>query len=188
MSIYHYTKGYSVEGILKEGFIALEGSRGRILQKPKTAFVWFTEKKTYPLCAMPLIPQLPYTVMINHLRYVPPTINWNELSEVIGGVYRFEFSKQDVRVEKWVKSTYRAKNVATRHIQWLEMTANRVADYANKFWIAHKAMKLTNCKLQNFVDGQWIDLLQFDEEGFVEALSTKSLDDVIAMCQERLCA
>lgn len=188
MNIYHYTKGYSVEGILKEGFIALEGVRGRILVKPKTSFVWFSEKQNYPICALPFIPKLPYTLMHNHYGVARPTINWKELSEVIGGVYRFEFSKNDERVQKWSKSSYRAKNCMNRHIQMLEMTANRAEDYANKFWIAEEPMQLTNCKLQMFVDGKWIDLLKFDKEGSVENLSIRTLDDVIEMCQDRLCA
>lgn len=188
MSIYHYTKGYAVEGILKEGFIALEGTRCNPTVKPATSFVWFSEKQNYPICALPYIEQLPYTHMVKHLGIACPTINWKQLSEVIGGIFRFEFSKRDMRVEKWAKCTYRTKNIGNRKIQMLEITANIVADYANKFWISNKKMTLTNCKLQQYVDGVWLDLLKFDAEGFVEELTSKSLDDVIAMCQERLCA
>ena len=188
MTIYHYTKGYAVENILKEGFIAREGERGRVLVKPATSFVWFTEKNKYPICALPYIPALPYTNMANHFGIARPSINWKELSEVIGGIFRFEFSKQDSRVEKWSKSSYRAKNCANHTIQMLELSANRAEDYANKFWISHKAMEIKNCKLQMFVDNEWIDLLKFNEEGFVEQLANYTLDDVIAICKQRLCA
>ena len=187
-SIYHYTKGYAVEGILKEGFIGLEGTRGRIACKPATSFVWFTEKDSYPICALPFIPQLPYTNILNHLGQARPSINWKELGEVIGGVYRFEFSGRDERVEKWTKSSFRLKNSFDIRIQNLELTANKFEDYANKFWISHFAISLTNCKLQKYVDGIWIDLLKFDELGYVEELSNYTIDDVISMCQERLCA
>lgn len=188
MSIYHYTKGYSVEGILNDGYIALEGTRGNVLMKPATSFVWFSEKNDYPICALPMIAELPYTHMQNHLGIARPTINWNELSEIIGGIFRFEFSKQDARVQKWSKSSFRAKNCANRQIQMLEMTANRAEDYANKFWFSHEAMQLINCKLQILIEGAWIDLLKFNEEGCIEKLANYSLDDVIDICKQRLCA
>ena len=188
MSIYHYTKGYSVEGILKDGYINLEGTSGRSLVKPKKAFVWFTEKQSYPISALPMVAQLPYTHMQNYFGIACPTINWIELSKVIGGVFRFEFSKKDSRVEKWSKCAFRAKSGATRYYQMLEKTANLVGDYANKFWIAHEAMQLKNCTLQIFVSGEWINLLRFNNEGFVEQLSNYTLDDVIEICKDRLCA
>ena len=186
--IFHYTKGYAVEGILKEGFIGIEGTRGRVACKPATSFVWFTEKESYPICALPLIPKLPYTNMLSHLGIVRPSINWKELGEVIGGVYRFEFSGRDKRVEKWTKSSFRIKNISNPIIQMLEFTANKFEDNANKFWISHIAMSLTNCKLQKYIDGIWVDLLKFDELGYIEKMSNCTLDDVISMCQERLVA
>jgi hypothetical protein len=187
-SIYHYTKGYSVEGILRDGFIKIEGNSGRAFCRPSTSFVWFTQKGSYPICALPFIPQLKYTQMDNHFGVVRPSINWKELGEVIGGVFRFEFSGRDDRVEKWTKSSFRSKNISNKKIQQLEMTANRAEDYASNFWIAHKEMALIKCKLQKYIDGIWIDLLKFDEFGFVEELTNYTLDDVISMCQERLCA
>lgn len=186
--IYHYTKGYAVESILQEGFIALEGTRGNIMMKPATSFVWFTSKRTYPLTALPYVPMLPYTNLSNHLADPKPKINWDELSRVAGGLFRFEFSASDERVQQWKFSKFRTNNICNSKIKMLELIANKCGDDASSFFISANAMLLQNCKLQMLFSGGWVDLLNFSSDGTIEQLSSYTLDDVIDHCRDRLCA
>jgi hypothetical protein len=187
-SVYHYTKGYSVEGILKEGFIALEGTRGKIAMKPITSFVWLTEGESYPITALPYVHQLPYTWQLNHMENNKPQIKWDELSSVIGGIYRFKFNGIDHRLEKWKDCLFRKNNISIERIKYLELSANEMGDSINKFWISSKNLELKNCYLQRYDEGNWIDLLAFDCNGFISSPSNFTLDGIIESCQIRLCA
>lgn len=188
MKVYHYTKGYAVESILNEGIIELEGTRGKIAYKPLTSFVWLTCKNTYPRTALPYVNQLPYTLLGNHLGSNKPNIRWDELSEIIGGIFRFEFLEDDDRIQRWKYSDFRMNNIQDERYRMLERTANKCGDDINSFYFSTVAMELKSCKLQKYINGDWIDLLVFDGNGQVACESKTTLDNVITMCKQRKCA
>jgi hypothetical protein len=182
MNVYHYTKGYAVKSILEEGFIAREGERGFILTKPVTSYVWLTSSNIYPRTALPGVPALPYTMLYNHLGSFKPSINWVELSEVIGGVYRFSFSCNDTRIKKWKFSEERKSLQHKKHISYLETIARKAGDDVNSFYISTSRIELINCKLQKFENNCWVDVLDFDEFGNAANSSNFTVEDVTKLC------
>ena len=106
-SIYHYTKGIHICKIIASGKIIIENSTAlisdeRILKfMQRKNFVWLTESLTYPITALPLIPEMPATNMQNHFGSIKPIVDWDKLAKYIGGIYRFRFNASDERFDKW---------------------------------------------------------------------------------------
>jgi hypothetical protein len=182
MNVYHYTKGYNLQGILKDGFIAKEGTRGRILVKPITSFVWLTSSNVYPRTALPGVPALPYTLLLNHLGSVKPCINWKELSEIIGGIYRISFDGNDPRIKKWKFSNERKSLLSDDRIKMLEAIARKAGDDVDSFYISNSELELADCKVQRFENGIWIDVLQFNFSGEAVNDSSFTVEKMVQAC------
>lgn len=182
MSIYHYTTGYAVKAILQERFIALEGTRGKFLVKPATSYVWFTTSNIFPRTALPGVSGLPYSLLQNHLGPNKPIINWEELSDVVGGVYRFAFDNSDHRLKKWKFCSERKALIHEQRIIQNEKIARKVGDDLDSFYISESQVKLTNCKIQRFENRSWIDVLELNADGEILDASNFTIEEVLLSC------
>jgi len=160
MKIYHYTKGFALNSIFEDGFIATESKRGlNNAVRNVTDNVWLTEKTSYPKTALPYIRGLEETNLRMHLSMANVHVDLNKIGEYMGGAYRFVFITEDTRFKKWFFCEERKKMIKNTHWAFMENVANRVGDEARKFWISDKDVMLENFTLQVFDNGIWVDRL-----------------------------
>ena len=170
-SIYHYTKGIHISKIFESGHIALENSTVNIRNQKiadlmkRQNFVWLTESEVYPKTAMPYIPSIPSSFLMNHFDAVKPKIDFEKIAKAVGGLYRFKFAASDERFIRWLNSNYRKLNHKNNIIKYLEESATLVGDDINKFWISENKVDLINCDLEIFIDGKWSSVCFFDMNG-----------------------
>jgi hypothetical protein len=178
-AIYHYTKGVHIAKIIRSGFLARERECGNGYGSQITNFVWFTEKETYPKTALPNIPEMPETNLLQHFSDVKPIIDWMKLSTHIGGIYRFKFKPTEDRFVKWFDCDYRNSNFKNVRIKMLDSTANMVGDNIKKFWISKNSVSLKNCELEQLINGVWTSVLKFDSCGEVFHTSSYSMEQIV---------
>jgi hypothetical protein len=160
MKIYHYTKGFVLNSIFEDGFIATECKRGlNNAVRNVTDNVWLTEKTSYPKTALPYIRGMEETNLRMHLSMPNVYVDLNKIGEYMGGAYRFVFNTEDTRFKKWFFCDERKKMIKNEHWALMENVANRVGDETRKFWISDKDVMLENFTLQVFDNGIWIDKL-----------------------------
>ena len=181
-SIYHYTKGIHICKIIASGKIIIENSTAlisdeRILKfMQRKNFVWLTESLTYPITALPLIPEMPATNMQNHFGSIKPIVDWDKLAKYIGGIYRFRFNASDERFDKWTLCEYRKNNLKNLVINALEESSTLVGDNIHKFWVSSDHIQLRNCDLEMLVDGSWSSLFYFDSNGSIHQICGYEID------------
>jgi hypothetical protein len=128
-------------------------------------FVWFTESEVYPKTAMPFISSIPSSYLMSHNEAIKPEVDFENIAKAVGGLFRFKFNASDERIIKWINSNYRKINRNNFIIQALEESANLVGDGVNNFWISENKVKLINCDLEIFIDGNWKSVCFFDING-----------------------
>jgi hypothetical protein len=169
MKLYHYTKGISFAQILHDGHIETGRNSGitRITRIQKlTNFVWLTEKASFPITALPLLPGIPGTNL--HLQLLSGgtlDVDYESIGKIFGGLFRIRFDSQDKRFLKWRGSNER--NAMLRNPEWvvMEKIANRVRDNISKYWIAPQKVDLVNCTVEIYMQGAWVEFISADKNG-----------------------
>jgi hypothetical protein len=158
MKIYHYTKGYCLNSIFTDGFIATESKRSISGGKSETNYVWLTEKTNYPKTALPSISSAPETDLGVHLSQKSVHIDLDKVGNYVGSFFRFGFESTDSRFRKWWHSEERA-SIKSNHL-WLKMesVANKVGDDVRSFWISPNDVALEEFSLEVYAGG-WITLI-----------------------------
>ena len=159
MKLYHYTKGNRLNSIFTDGVIITEGKGELYATRPFTDYVWLTEKGRYPKTALPCIGFMPETNLMAHVGRNAPYIDYDKLSIVTGGIFRFGFDSSDTRFKKWWFSAERKQiqhNIYWRH---MESVANKVGDDVRSFWIALDDVALESCSLDTLENGTWKSIL-----------------------------
>ena len=162
--IYHYTKGYCLKSIFDDGFIATERKRGINKTPHLTDFVWLTTGVRFPKTALPLIPSIPSTSLSLHLFTKSLTMDYEAISQVCAGLYRFGFSENDPRFKRWFRSEERQSMLGNEKWESMERIANKVGDDVRSFWISLSDIPLTKYTLEHLVNGQWNKLIDVTAE------------------------
>lgn len=147
-----------MNSIFSDGFIATERKRGITNSKKVTDFVWLTEKTQFPKTALPQIPGMPETNLMNHL-YASIYVNLDKVRMATGGIFRFGFESTDMRLEKWRFSDERKKLKTNLLWRTMEKVADKVGDDVRSFWISSNDLDLKNFSLEKFENGVWVNLL-----------------------------
>ena len=158
MKIYHYTKGYCLNSIFTDGFIATETKRSISGGHRETDYVWFTEKTNYPKTALPSISGVPESDLGVHLSHKSVHVDLDKVGNHIGSFFRFGFESTDIRFKKWWHSTERAAKKSSQFWLKMESVANKVGDDVRSFWISPNDVALENFSLEIFAGG-WIKLI-----------------------------
>ena len=158
MKIYHYTKGYCLNSIFTDGFIATETKRSISGGHRETDYVWFTEKTNYPKTALPSISGVPESDLGVHLSQKSVHVDLDKVGNHIGSFFRFGFESTDIRFKKWWHSTERAAKKSSQFWLKMESVANKVGDDVRSFWISPNDVALENFSLEIFAGG-WIKLI-----------------------------
>ena len=158
MKIYHYTKGYCLHSIFKDGFIATETKRSISAGQKETDYVWFTEKTNYPKTALPSISGVPESNLGVHLSQKSVHVDLDKLGNYGGSFFRVGFESSDRRVNKWWHSDERASMKSNQLWSKMESVANKVGDDVRSFRISPNDVALENFSLDIFA-GDWITLI-----------------------------
>jgi hypothetical protein len=158
-TVYHYTKGYKIGQIILGLEINAMSSSG--LGVPNEKLVWLTKEETYPLSALPAIPEIPETHMMNQLKKQQP-VDFNKVASAIGGIWRFKFDLElHPEIKAWYGSYQRNKLVKSAYGKILEQTARQVGDRLEMWSIASGKLSIINSTLQQLTPNGWVDRLQF---------------------------
>ena len=158
MKIYHYTKGYCLNSIFTDGFIATETKRSISCGHRETDYVWFTEKTNYPKTALPGISGVPESNLGVHLSQKSVHVDLDKVGNHVGSFFRFGFESTDSRFKKWWYSDERAAKKSSQFWLKMESVANKVGDDVRSFWISPNDVALENFSLEIFAGG-WITLI-----------------------------
>lgn len=158
MKIYHYTKGYCLNSIFTDGFIATETKRSISGGQKETDYVWFTEKTNYPKTALPSISGVPESNLGVHLSQKSVHVDLDKVGNHVGSFFRFGFEPTDSRFKKWWYSNERASMKSNQLWSRMESVANKVGDDVRSFWISPNDVALENFSLEIFAGG-WITLI-----------------------------
>ena len=158
MKIFHYTKGYCLNSIFTDGFIATETKRSITGGKKETDYVWLTEKNIYPKTALPHIGGLPETNLMSHIYHKGVNVDLDKVGQYTGNFYRFGFESIDTRFKKWWHSYERAQMKSNKLWTTMESVANKVGDDVRSFWISPHDVTLENFSLEVYAGG-WITLI-----------------------------
>lgn len=158
MKIFHYTKGYCLNSIFTDGFIATEAKRSISDGHRETDYVWLTEKTNYPKTALPSISGVPETNLGVHLFHKSVNVDLDKVGNYIGSFFRFGFESSDTRFKKWWHSSERAAMKSNQFWSKMEIVANKVGDDARSFWIAPNDVALEEFSLEVYAGG-WITLI-----------------------------
>ena len=158
MKIFHYTKGYCLNSIFTDGFIATETKRSISGGQRETDYVWLTEKTTYPKTALPNIPCVPESNLGVHLSQKSVHVDLDKVGNYVGSFFRFGFESSDRRFKKWWHSNERASMNSNQIWSKMESVANKVGDDVRSFWISPNDVALEDFSLEIFAGG-WITLI-----------------------------
>ena len=158
MKIYHYTKGFCLNSIFTDGFIATESKRYVSGGKKETDYVWLTEKTTYPKTALPRIGGLPETDLMLHIHQKGVKLDLDKVGRYTDNFYRFGFESTDKRFKKWWHSEERTLMKSNNFWMSMESLANKVGDDVRSFWISPHDVALENFSLEVYAGG-WINLI-----------------------------
>ena len=150
--------------------------------------VWLTREEAYPRTALPAIPELPETLMMNQLKQRQP-VDLLKVAETVGGVWRFVFAAdRHPKIRSWYGSYQRNKYAKTPFGQMAEKLARQVGDQVDLWAVAQGPLSIYGSRLQQLTPQGWVDRLQFfKEEGelmveeFGGVAATKIMGDSIRM-------
>jgi hypothetical protein len=179
MKIYHYTKGFCLNSIFTDGFIATESKRNISGGEKETDYVWLTEKTTYPKTALPFIEGFPETDLMSHLFRKGLKVDLDTIGQHTGSFYRFGFESTDRRFKKWWYSDERAGIKSNRLWASMERIANKVDDNVRSFWISTNDVSLEDFSLEVYAGG-WITLIS---NGTVKAADADTLALIQSLMQ-----
>ena len=154
----NYTKGYCLNSIFTDGYIATETKRSISCGHRETDYVWFTEKTNYPKTALPSISGVPESNLGVHLSQKSVHVDLDKVGNHVGSFFRFGFESTDSRFKKWCYSDERASMKSNQLWSKMESVANKVGDDVRSFWIAPHDVALENFSLEIFAGG-WIKLI-----------------------------
>lgn len=156
-NVYHYTKGYCIGQILLAKQI--EPMSEGVL--PGDKLVWLTREETYPRTALPAIPDLPETLMMNQLQHRQP-VDLLKVAEMVGGVWRFAFNAdRHQQIKSWYGSYQRNKYTKTPFGQMAEKLARQVGDQVDLWAVAQGPLSIFGSRLQQLTPQGWVDRLVF---------------------------
>jgi hypothetical protein len=160
--VYHYTKGYCIGQILQAKQIE-PMTKGML---PRDKLVWLTREETYPRTALPAIPELPETLMMNQLHQRQP-VDLMKVAEMAGGVWRFVFDAgRHPQIKSWYGSYQRTKYTKTKFGQMAEKLARQVGDQVDLWAVAQGPLSIVGARLQQLTPQGWVDrLMIFKEQG-----------------------
>jgi hypothetical protein len=92
MKIFHYTKGYCLNSIFTDGFIATETKRSISGGQKVTDHVWLTEKTNYPKTALPSISGVPESELAVHLSNKSVHVDLDKVGNYVGSFFRTSHS------------------------------------------------------------------------------------------------
>jgi hypothetical protein len=179
MKIYHYTKGFCLNSIFTDGFIATETKRCISGGKKETDHVWLTEKNIYPKTALPMISELPETDLLLHAVQKSMNVNLDRVGKYTGNVYRFGFNSTDGRFKKWWHSEERTFVKSNQLWSAMESIANKVGDDVRSFWICPNDVQLEDFSLEVYAGG-WITLI---ENGSVKDADLETLTLIYSLME-----
>ncbi len=179
MKIYHYTKGFCLNSIFTDGFIATESKRYISGGKKETDYVWLTEKNIYPKTALPMISGLPETDLLLHTVQKSMNVNLDRVGQHTGNVYRFGFNSTDIRFKKWWHSEERDFVKTNQLWSGMESIANKVGDDVRSFWISPNDVQLEDFSLEVYAGG-WITLI---ENGSVKDADLETLTLIYSLME-----
>lgn len=158
-NVYHYTKGYKVGSIiLAQKILAIPSSS---IDFPNEKFVWLTKENSYPISALPAIPEMPETHMMNQLN-AKHVVDFNKVGSAIGGIWRFKFDLANhPEIKAWLGSYQRNKLLKSTYGKILEQTARQVGDQVELWSIATGELSIINSTLQQLTPNGWVDRLFF---------------------------
>ena len=161
-SVYHYTKGYCIGQI----FLAKEIQPRASDALPGDNLVWLTREETYPRTALPAIPELPETLIMNQLQQRQP-VDLLKVAEMVGGVWRFVYeANRHPQIKSWYGSYQRNKYAKTQYGQIAEKLARQAGDQVDLWAIAQGRLSIFGSRLQQLTPQGWVDrLLIFKEQG-----------------------
>ncbi len=158
MKIFHYTKGYCLNSIFTDGFIATETKRSISKGHRETDYVWLTEKTNYPKTALPSISGVPESNLGVHLSQKSIHVDLDKIGNHVGSFFRFGFESTDSRFKKWWHSSERVAMKSNQIWSKMESVANKVGDDVRSFWIAPNDVALEDFSLEIYAGG-WIPLI-----------------------------
>jgi hypothetical protein len=158
MKIFHYTKGYCLNSIFTDGFIATETKRFVSDGHRETDYVWLTEKTNYPKTALPSISGVPESNLGVHLSQKSVHVDLDKVGNYVGSFFRFGFESTDIRFKKWWHSDERASIKTNQLWSKMESVANKVGDDVRAFWISPNDIALEEFSLEVYAGG-WITLI-----------------------------
>ncbi|BDU53384.1 hypothetical protein [Limnohabitans sp. INBF002] len=189
--VYHYTKGYKVGSIILNQEI--NAIAPAIVGLPNENLVWLTKEDSYPTSALPMIPELPETSLINQLKSRAP-VDHLKVAKYLGGIWRFAFDfDKHPEIKAWYGSYQRNKLVRTPYGKTLELTAKKVGDRVDLWAIASRRLLINNSTLQQLTPQGWVSRISFFKEGnesmveeFNGASSSKIVRDSMRLKQSLL--
>ena len=171
MKIYHYTKGFCLNSIFTDGFIATEAKRYITGGQKQTDYVWLTEKSIYPRTALPRINVLAETDLMTHIHNKGVIVDLDKVGRYTGNFYRFGFESTDTRFKKWWHSEERIQMKSNKMWAGMESLANKVGDDVRSFWISPHDVALEDFSLEVYAGG-WITLIS---KGSVKDVNLETL-------------
>jgi hypothetical protein len=171
-TIYHYTKGYNLFGILMSQEIQTEAFTGVRLNSPVTNFAWFTAEERFPRTALPCVPDMPETNLMQHLGSNKPYVDMQKLASHIGGVWRFKLNRDEFKsIQSWIGSYHRQKLLKSQIGRANEMIAKNAGDRQELWFISPKSVSLAGMTLQQLTPQGWVDRADFISQGGTVAVA-----------------
>jgi hypothetical protein len=170
-TVYHYCKGVSLYSIFTDKFIATEQKRciNKAVKK-NTNCTWFTSKETFPKTALPSIPGI---------------TSIGDIAKFTGGLFRFAVKLEEHNDVMRSKDSEERK-VALRNFAWqaMETYANKVGDNVNCYFYSSNDVALENVTLQQYNQGNWVDVLPKLKISSVTAEQQTIIGDLMAKSAE----
>ena len=171
-AIYHYTKGYNLYEILMSQEIKTEAETGLRHYDPVTNYAWFTAEERFPRTALPCVPNMPETNLMQHLELKKPHVDMQKLASHIGGVWRFKLDRDEFKsIQSWIGSYHRQKLLKSPIGKINEMVAKKAGDRQELWFISSKAVSLAGMTLQQLTPQGWVDRANFISQGGAVAVA-----------------
>ncbi len=161
-TLYHYTKGYNLCGILMSQVIQTESNFGVRLMPGITNLAWFTKEERFPRTALPCVPEMPETNLQLHLSEIKPEVDMLKLAGYVGGIWRFKLNKDNHDSLQWWISSYQRKRLLKSPIGKVkEMIAKKAGDKQDLWFVSSKPVSLADMVLQQLTPQGWVNRADF---------------------------
>jgi hypothetical protein len=149
--IYHYTKGYNLNGILKAGEIKREGDAGSGMPFatasawPVERQVWLTAEAEMPFTATPMIGRIAGVNEFVHIQR-DPTRGYKHWVHLVNGVWRFAFDAEEISAVRYRYGNVRRQLVEQGRLSVFEKVAKMGNDNISKWYHTNREISLDLCK------------------------------------------